>query len=78
MNGVQIRTKKGRYDIQNHREEGDTKDGGRDWSDAFIMQGIPRIAGDNQKAEEDHEMEFSLRFTDSPGKLIHVHFPRYI
>ena len=54
------------------------REDGRDWSDAFIMQGIPRIAGDNQKAEEDHEMEFSLRFTDSPGKLIHVHFPRYI
>ena len=54
------------------------KVGGRDWSDAFIMQEIPRIAGDNQKAEEDHEMEFSLRFTDRPGKLLHVHSPRCI
>ena len=33
------------------------KVGGRDWSDAFIMQEIPRIAVNYQKLGERHVMD---------------------
>ena len=58
MNGVHIRKRKGRFDTHT---QGDMKNGGRDWSDAFIRQGMPRVAGDHQKVEESHEMELSFK-----------------
>ena len=39
-------------------QRSDMKNGGRDWSDAFLRQGMPRISGDHRKVGESHETEF--------------------
>lgn len=41
-------------------------DGGRDWSDISISQGMPRIAGKHQKLKETQE-EFFSKFQREQG-----------
>lgn len=58
MMSVLIRNRKGEHTPRGEGNPGE--EGIIDWSDAFISQGTPRIAGCHQKLEERHG-------TDSPS-----------
>lgn len=42
-------------------------DGGRDWSDIFISQGMPKIAGNHQKLGERHPTDSFLELQRERG-----------